>query len=167
MRHCILLLAASVAAFSQNRISPSTPLQPLVELREFLQITDSQYTALMQNMNDYQRHVSDRQSRMSTLQSEIAEETARESPNPAELGTRYAELEYIRRAIVDESKLLQQRNVALLTDPQKSRLKILEDAWKLSPAIYQAQLILLMERPPNVTFAFGLLRPSDPAVTLP
>jgi hypothetical protein len=157
MHYFITLLMVSAAAFAQTG-TPFIPQPPLIQLKEFLQLSDSQYSMLFQNMAQHQRTVSERQLRMSTVQREIGEETARENPNPTELGTRYAEIEFICRAINDDAKQLAERNRAMLTDPQKTRLKALEDALKLFPTISQAQQVLLLDGSPG--YAGAILGPT-------
>jgi hypothetical protein len=145
MFRVVLLLSITSVAWPQTRV-PFQPFQPpLIQLKEYLQLTDSQYSMLFQNIGEHQQAIAERQQRIATVQRQITLETARENPDPTELGTRYAEIEFICRAVNDDAKRLQDRNRALLTDAQKARLKTLEDAWKLYATISQAQQVLLLD----------------------
>jgi hypothetical protein len=160
MFRVVLFISIASAAWPQIRV----PIQPpLIQLKEFLQLTDSQYSTLFQNMGEHQQAILERQQRIAAVQREITLETARENPDPTELGTRYAEIEFICRAMNDEAKRLQDRNRALLTDAQKARLKTLEDALKLFPTIAQAQQVLLLDG--NTGYASALLGPGGSGIT--
>ncbi|MBI4906032.1 MAG: hypothetical protein HY820_20530 [Acidobacteria bacterium] len=54
------------------------------------------------------------------------------------------EIELICRIIDSEAKALGEKNVALLTEAQKAKLKVLEDAMKLAPTIVNAQRVKLL-----------------------
>lgn len=144
MRFLLLAIVCCAALPAQQGL-PGIAQPPLLPLKEYLQLTDSQYATLFQNMAQYQRTIGERQMRVATVRREIAEETARENPSPMELGTRYAEIEFICRSLESEGKQLADRNRALLTDPQKARLKSLDDAMKLYPTIAQAQQVKLLD----------------------
>ncbi|MCC6362676.1 MAG: hypothetical protein IT165_04085 [Bryobacterales bacterium] len=76
-------------------------------------------------------------------------ETARDTPDPGELGWRYAEIEVTCRVLFEERRQLQARNVALLNEAQKVKWKALQDAMRLYPVITQAQSASLLEGGPN------------------
>lgn len=143
MRYALLLLLSSALSAQ----APPTFFPQWFDLKQYLQLTDAQYVKLLDNQTQYQRIVSNHQRRMGQLQNEIGIETARERPDPTELGTRYAEIEMICRQVGNEAKQLRTQNLSLLTEPQKTRLKALEDALKLMPIVSQAQSASLLEGP--------------------
>ena len=99
-----------------------------------------------------------RSQRMYEVQSEIADETARSPLDPGALGVRYAEVEAIRREIVERSKKLVAENVALLTPAQTIKLKALEEALKLVTTGCEARSIgLLADDPAPGNYASFLL----------
>jgi hypothetical protein len=55
------------------------------------------------------------------------------------LGVRYAEVETICRELKDQATAYQTKNTSVLTDPQKAKLQVLQDAVKLAPVISDAQ----------------------------
>ncbi|MCC6389669.1 MAG: hypothetical protein IT167_03620 [Bryobacterales bacterium] len=139
-----ILAVAGVSAQTVPIPAPN-PGPPLIELKQYLSLTDAQYVQLFDNMDQSRRTVSGYQQRIYQLQSEITVETARPNPDPMELGSRYAGIEQNCRSIRNESKVLRDKNGGLLTDPQKAKLKTLEDALKLYPIISEAQSASLLE----------------------
>ncbi|MCC6362678.1 MAG: hypothetical protein IT165_04095 [Bryobacterales bacterium] len=146
MRSIFVFILAVAEIFAQTLPIPApSPGPPLIELKQYLSLTDAQYVQLFDNMDQSRRTVAGYQQRISQLQNEIAVETARTNPDPMELGTRYAEIEQNCRSIRNESKALRDKNGGLLTDPQKAKLKTLEEALKLYPIISEAQSASLLD----------------------
>lgn len=94
---------------------------------------------------------------MFQVQSEIGDETAKSPLDPAGLGIRYAEIETICRNVRDEGVSVQTRNLTLLTDAQKVKLKALDDAYKLLPVINEAQNAGLLSPPAPYAGVPGLI----------
>jgi hypothetical protein len=154
IRKGLLLCLLALTAMSGNAqvINPVPPinLPPTMafqQLRTYLGLTDTQVSQLLQNLNDYSTLVSQRQQRVFQVQSEINDETAKSPLDPAALGIRYAEIEAICRNVRDEAAATQTRNLTLLTDAQKVKLKALDDAYKLLPVISEAQNAGLLSPP--------------------
>ena len=134
-----LLLASGVFGQTPGIIFGPGPNPPLLQLKQFLELTDSQYAQIFQNIDQYQRTLNSYRQRIGELQRDIAIETAREQPSSQELGTRYVEVEINCRLMVEEGAKLRSRNQGLLTTAQKSKLQVLLDAIKLFPLIGEAQ----------------------------
>lgn len=113
--------------------------QPLGQVQQYLQLTDAQLQTILANNGEYNQLATTKQTRISQLQTEIATETAKEALDPMALGVRYAEIETICRELKDQAGTYQQKNAAVLTDPQKAKLQLLQDAMKLAPIISDAQ----------------------------
>lgn len=113
--------------------------QPLGQVQQYLQLTDAQLQTILTNNGEYNQLAAAKQTRISQLQSEIATETAKEALDPMALGVRYAEIETVCRELKDQASTYQQKNTAILTDPQKAKLQALQDAMKLAPVISDAQ----------------------------
>src|SRR5215472_14056567 len=113
--------------------------QPLGQVQQFLQLTDTQLQTILTNNGDYNQFAMTKRTRISQLQSEIATETAKDTLDPLALGVRYAEIETICREMKDQAVSYQTKNTAILTDPQKAKLQTLQDAVKLAPVIEDAQ----------------------------
>ena len=98
-----------------------------------------QLQAILMNNGEYNQLAMTKQTRISQLQTEIATETAKETLDPMALGTRYSEIETICRELRNQATAYQTKNTAILTDPQKAKLQVLQDAVKLAPVISDAQ----------------------------
>lgn len=132
MRFAIALVLlpalASAQPFPPVRAVPSFPSP---ELAAFLQLTPDQVERMKRNEADLAVFALAKVRRQIELQAEIAAETARTPLDPSALGMRYAELETNCREVNEERRRAQERHRGVLTDPQKVRLKTLEDALKL------------------------------------
>jgi hypothetical protein len=133
----LLLIVASTRA--QTVPNPFYGYQPLVQVQQFLQLTDAQLQAILANNGEYNQFAMTKQTRISQLQSEIAAETAKETLDPMALGARYAEIETTCREMKDQAVTYQKKNTEILTDPQKEKVQVLQDAMKLAPVISEAQ----------------------------
>jgi hypothetical protein len=119
--------------------------QDSAKLIDYLSLPPDQVAKLASNIRDYSTWLNGKQQRITVLRSEIAVETARDNPDPGELGWRYAEIEVTCRALFMEQGKLQARNVAVLNEAQKAKLKGLQDALRLYPLIAQAQSASLLQ----------------------
>ncbi len=149
-----LLVSASIPGQAQLIIPGPSPQPPFQQVKTYLGLTDAQVTQIALNLNDYGRLVSQRQQRMFQVQLEIQVETAKSPLDPAALGIRYAEIETICRNVRDEGIAAQNRNLGILTDTQKAKLKALDDTYKLYPIISEAQNAGLLSAPPPY-FRYG------------
>ncbi|MCC6362679.1 MAG: hypothetical protein IT165_04100 [Bryobacterales bacterium] len=114
------------------------------KLIEYLSLSPDQVAKLASNIKDYSTWLDGKERRIVSLREEISYETGRDTPDPGELGWRYAEIELTCRALVEEQKQLQARNAAVLNAAQQAKLKGLQDALRLSPVIAQAQSASLL-----------------------
>ena len=135
---------------------------PCQDLKQYLGLTESQYQGLLSNQSSYQTFVLSKQRRVAQVNAEIAAETARENLDAMSLGLRYLELEVTCREVTDAFGKLRTQNLALLNDAQKVKLKVLEDALKLSSTIQQAQQVNLV----NNSDSFPSLRVVGSATSL-
>jgi len=134
----VVLAVLAASAWAQTVPNPWF-YQPLGQVQQFLQLTDSQLQTVLTNNGDYNQFAMTKQTRISQLQSEIATETAKDTLDPMALGIGYAEIETICRELRDQATAYQTKNTAILTDLQKAKLQVLQDAVKLSPVISDAQ----------------------------
>lgn len=129
----IVLFAGS--AWAQS--SPA-PYQPLTLVKEFLQLSDSQAQSIFANNDEFNRWSAEKQTRIWQVQNEIADETGKEPLDPNALGIRYAEIETICRQMKDQANLYRTRNLDVLDQEQRTKLKVLEEALRLAPIIPQS-----------------------------
>lgn len=130
-------LTAPIIFFTTSAWAQPNPwfYQPLAQLKDFLQLSDSQLQTILDNNDQFNGYAATKQSRIAQVQTEIAAETAKETLDPMALGIRYAEIESICRELKDQAVTYQQKNTVALSDPQRAKLQILQDAMKLAPVI--------------------------------
>jgi hypothetical protein len=135
----VIVFLFAAAAWAQDRWFDVYP-----QLQQYLQLTNAQVTAISQANRRFTEWSLEKQIRIGTVQREIAEETAKSPLDPMALGIRYAEIEAICREVRERESDVQKSNINQLTDAQKTKLKTLEDAWKLLPTISEAQAARLL-----------------------
>jgi hypothetical protein len=143
----------AISAFSQTTFpSPQTPLS---QVQQFLGLTDSQVSAIIQNNNDYNTFSFQEQQTIQHAQSAIAVEIAQDQLDPVAIGNLYAGIESACRDLRSKAATVQQQNVSVLTDVQKAKLNMLNDAMKLAPIISEAQSDNLLGSTNSPPFIFG------------
>jgi hypothetical protein len=135
----LFLMSLSVSA---QTFPFAPPLSP--ELIQYLGLNDSQTTAIRQANNSYLQFTMQKSLRSSQVRSEIAVETGRPTLDPMAIGLRYLELEAIQREIAAEELRTRTTIQAILTDAQKTKVKVLEDAVKLQPLVCDAQSVRIL-----------------------
>jgi hypothetical protein len=148
-----LLLCPCIALSAWSQTLPP-PQQALSQLRQFLGLTDSQVTAILQNNNDYNTFSLQQQRQIQNAQAQIALETAKEQLDPMGIGTLYVGIESACRELREKALTSQKQNLSILNDAQKAKLIVLNDALKLAPAISEAQNGNLLGSPNSPPFAF-------------
>lgn len=150
----IVLPFVAVTAFSQP-----TPLPPpqgiFPQIRQFLGLTDTQLSAILQNNSDYNAFSSQQQQLIRNAQTEIAVQTAKDQLDPMAIGTLYAGIESACRDLRDKAAASRQQNLSVLTDAQKAKLNMLSDAIKLFPVISEAQSGNLLGSPNSPPYSFS------------
>src|SRR5438445_45971 len=126
----------ALSAWSQTTTLP--PQQALPQVQQFLGLSDSQVTTILQNNTDYNAFSVQQQRQIQNAQSQIAVETAKDSLDPMAIGTLYAGIETACRDLRDKAVTSQKQNISILTDAQKVKLNTLNDAMKLAPVISEA-----------------------------
>ena len=104
----------AISAWSQPTTLP--PQQALPQVRQFLGLTDSQVTTILQNNNDYNAFSIQQQRQIQNAQSQIAVETSKDSLDPMAIGTLYAGIESACRDLRDKAATSQTQNISILTD---------------------------------------------------
>jgi hypothetical protein len=144
----------AISAWSQTTTFPA-PQQPLSQVKQFLGLTDSQVSAILQNNNSYNDFSFQQQQTIQHAQSQIAIETAQDPLDPVALGTLYAGIESACRDLRKMAATSQMQNISVLTDAQKAKLNMLNDALKLAPIISEAQSGNLLGSTNSPPFIFG------------
>jgi hypothetical protein len=145
----------SFSAWSQTPVALPPPQQALSQVRQYLGLTDDQVSAILRNNSDYNTFSFQQQDQIRQAQSQIAVETAKDTPDPLAIGSQYANIETICRGLRAKAATSQQQNVSVLTDAQKVKLNALNDAMKLIPTISEAQSGNLLASANSPPFAFS------------
>ena len=150
MRHThflsVLVLAGTLLAQAPGPFPPGPPPFPAA-IRLFLDLSDTQVETIRNLNADFSRLVSNKLRRLSQVQAEIGEKTARDPLDPMSIGLSYVEIEVIRRELNAELTRLRAKISQLLAEPQRARLKALEDITKLFPIYSEAVSVNLIEQP--------------------
>jgi hypothetical protein len=117
---------------------------PLDRVKVYLQLLDGQMESIYRNNDEYNGFSQTKRTRITQVQTEIYDESGRESMDPMALGVRYVEIELICRDMTDKAKRLREQNLAVLTTDQKEKLKALEAAVALAPTGSEAQYANLL-----------------------
>ena len=140
----ISLIAILAIGNCMGQAVPKIPSSQYEALKQLLGLTDDQVSKMIQAQTENAQYAEGKQRRIFQVNAEIDEETVKASLDAMALGVRYLELEVICRELRDAAAAIPKKNLGLLTDAQKVKLKILEDAVSLAPAISQAQSLQLL-----------------------
>ncbi len=154
---------------NQIRLTP----QSLFQLRQFFGLSDDQVNGILKENIDYNSFSLQQQRQIQNAQSQIALETNKDQLDPMEIGTLYAGIESACRELKDRAVTSQRQNVSILTDGQKAKLSVLNEAVKLAPIISAAEfgnLLGSVGSPPSTfdtgSTLFGRLDPAFPSGVL-
>lgn len=142
LRVIVIALLLAPALFSQ--LLPGRVMQFPPQLKQYLELTDTQVNAISQAYTTFQTFQSGKIQRMAQVQLELSQETAKSTIDPMALGVRYAELEAIRRELNAEQGKVAAQIQGTLTPAQKTKLQSLQQAIQLQPVICEAQAFLLL-----------------------
>ena len=150
------------------------------QLKAYLELTDDQIQAITKASTDLNAFRATKLQRQLQVQTELAQEMAKQTLDPMALGLRYMELEAIRRELNAEQQKTATAVQNILTAPQKTKAAALQQALQLYPTACSAveQNVLPTAAPPgniipanridpNVGFAsFLSVRCRSPIATL-
>lgn len=125
----------------------SIPAWPQTRLTAYLELTAEQQKSLQAIETKINQYVSGRTLRVFQLEVEIRQERGRERLDAEAIGVRYVELETICRDTRSRYQAAMAEARGLLTGPQLARLKTLEAALSLLPAVAEADKAKLIDAP--------------------
>lgn len=120
------------------------------QLKEYFAFSDDQITKINNLNQQLQSFRLGKALRQAQVQREIAEESAKDNPNPTALGQSYIELEAIRRELEAEQQKTVRQVQAVLTADQRVKLTVLEQALALQSTACTAAGQNLLTPPPSV-----------------
>ena len=121
-------------------------------LKQYLSLTDAQAASIVKLNSDYGVYVSGEQSRLNTINQELAGLYKAGSPDPTQLGPRYVEIEAIRRDMAAHLSALQGQVAAQLTAAQAGLVQMLSASITLQALVRDATCAYLIDPQPNPYF---------------
>ena len=121
------------------------------QLKAYLELTDDQIQAITKANTDLNAFRATKLQRQLQVQTELAQEMAKQTLDPMALGLRYMELEAIRRELNAEQQKTATAVQNILTAPQKTKAAALQQALQLYPTACSAveQNVLPTAAPPG------------------
>ncbi|HYZ82766.1 MAG TPA: hypothetical protein VE621_00105 [Bryobacteraceae bacterium] len=133
MKAFTLFLIAAATLTAQSLTGVPTAL------RNYLTLTETQVQAIVTATNSFDSYLDEQLSLQLTLNREINRELAKAQPDATVVGQKVVELEMSDRALLNRYLEVIAEMRRSLTDEQKTKMKALEDAYRLTPLIEQAQ----------------------------
>lgn len=121
----VLLLVSSLVSAQEF---PGVPLPVPESVRTYLDLTNAQAARILALNAQYTVVTGAKQLRRLQVEGEIRQERERAVLDAMALGLRYVELEVIRREVAEEKKKTVAAVRALLTEQQKAKVAVLEQA---------------------------------------
>jgi hypothetical protein len=109
------------------------------QLDSYLELTADQRQRMSANAQALNQWSIEKYTRTMQIQAEIAQETAKASPDALAIGMRYVELEGICRQGREKTEETRRNHLQTLTAAQRAKLMALEEAAKIVPLITEAQ----------------------------
>ena len=144
-------LAAAAALYAQGP-GPGArnrgDFQPRTgEIKSYLNLTDEQLQALKQLQQERRQAIQPLVREMSQKHQALRDLMQKGGADPAAVGRAVLDLQDLRKRIGDTGDQFSTRAQNVLNADQRAKLKTLDDAAKLRPAIMEAAMLQLLERP--------------------
>jgi hypothetical protein len=140
-RTLILTAALAAAAFAQPAAAPAASY---TEVKAYLNLSDSQIAGLQAVQKQLQTAVANLQQQIATKQTDLQSRLTAGSTDAAAVGRLLLDITALGKQFDTIAGGFRDQAKNLLTADQKTKLKALEDASKLQPAIRQATGLLLI-----------------------
>jgi hypothetical protein len=145
LKNLTALLLAAGAMFAQGP-----------PIYAYLDLTPAQRTTIDQRVAEHTAWVASMRPQQLLASAEAAKEMAASPLNPQSLGNRYVIVLALRREVASRERDLIAVNRFLLSESQRARLQVLEEARQLEPTIETGTSLFLLPAPPCDTgFAIG------------
>jgi Spy/CpxP family protein refolding chaperone len=147
-----LLTTAFLFALASAKAQPPAP--SFTEVKTYLALTDAQVTSLNTIHNSERTAAQSIREQMQSKRTAL--ETAISAGTTASAaGQLLLDIEALRKQLTNLNTTYQAQALAVLSDAQKTKLKTLDDAAKLSTSIHQAAALNLLTPPSDAHPAIG------------
>lgn len=148
--------------------TPAPPVAPLLNyvpavLSQYLSLTDSQVASFDQAIGASQGQRVSITMAILGLQTQLSKAAAASTPDPAQIGNLYLQIASQQTMLTNVTTQLNSQLNATLSSDQQAKVKALQDAQSLQPAICAAQTVGLLS--PTVPDA-GFVLPTPPGILL-
>lgn len=145
-----LILISAPTLFAQNpnpgeQMPIRLPIYP--QLTKYLELKADQVLELGKVAVQWQQYLAMKTRRVADVESELRQITLAQTVDAAALGVRYAELEAICREARETDKKFQVDARKALTDVQRAKVSVLEQAYALLPVTGEADAAHLLDAP--------------------
>ncbi len=149
MKYALCILMALLAAWPAAAQNPAEqmPVRLWPQIVRYLELTPQQILELVRIQAEWNRYLAVKSRRAAQVENELREATLAEVVDPMALGLRYLELEAICRESRDTDRKYHEQARKLMSEPQKAKLAVLEQAYRLLPVIAEADAAKLMDAP--------------------
>lgn len=166
------MFPVALAILSLTALAQVAPESAFPKIAEYLQLSATQRSSLLLNMDQLQRSWLSRANEVERLSREAATETSKSTLNELAIGRLYAGIEDQCRGARDDERRARELNLSVLTDVQRNSLQALAEARKLAPNVASARSLLLLAPTFDAFFSFdevpmGTQASGMPGCTLP
>lgn len=134
----ILALSVLCAISATAQVNPPIPRLFPEPLKQYFELTEEQIAKITELNSQTNSYRLEKLQRQIALQVQITQETVKESPDPFLIGSKYVEVETIRRDLANEQKKVVGRVQELLTVEQKNKISALQQAIQIYPTACSA-----------------------------
>ncbi len=154
-------ILTNLVASAQGPISSSRKTA-YPNLQRILELSDTQWTRLSENLTTYQNYIAEKYQRLGQVNQELLFEKTRPEPDPSALGVRLYEIAAICQQSTARLDNYKQDLRKLLTPLQSARLLQLEENLNLLPPIAEAQDLYLLGGESKYALPSGFQIPGQP-----
>lgn len=141
----ILLPLAALTVLAQTPADPAAP--PVTEVKAYLSLTDAQLTQLQQIGRDRAEAARSILTQIRDKRTSLAAALGATSPDPAAVGRIMVDIKNLETQVRQLAVKYHNQALTVLTADQKAKVKVLQDAANLAPAIRQAAGLNLLDPP--------------------
>ncbi|MBL8222055.1 MAG: periplasmic heavy metal sensor [Bryobacterales bacterium] len=160
----LMIFAVAVTLTAQNPPRPPGPPPSLDAIGEYLALSDSQASQLKQMMRSRAEGNRARFQEMNAKRRQVDEMLRQGTSDAASLGRLMLEVESYRKQVRTADEGFFTEAASVLNETQRAKLKALEDAARLLPAVHEARALGLLKGPEGAPRNGPLLmrRPGPP-----
>jgi len=142
-----MIFAVAVTLTAQNQPRPPGPPPSLDAVQQYLALSDSQASQLKQMMRSRAEANRTRFQEMNAKRRQVDEMLRQGTSDAASLGRLMLELESHRKQVRTADEGFFTEAASVLNETQRAKLRALEDAAQLLPAVHEAKALGLLKGP--------------------